>query len=117
MIKRKHRASKFKRMGIGTRALVNALVRAKLRPGEVAIPSGCSDIAGCGCVHHQCAGQACTVIGRNPARDRDRCLVCGASWRSRDYRWQRLVGLRRPKSGRAAYVRAAVDYAMGRTPC
>lgn len=69
---------------------ITSLAGRELRSGERLIRSGCSDVAACGCEHHMVQGHPCTVIGRDEAARVDRCLVCGATWRSRDYRWQRL---------------------------
>lgn len=67
---------------------IAAQVAALLRHGERAIPHACSDVALCGCEHHQHVGIPCTMLGRDAAAGHDRCLVCGAVWTSRDYRWQ-----------------------------
>ncbi len=68
---------------------IDALIADELRPGERAIRSGCSDMTPCRCVHHVKMGHECTVVGR--ADGLDRCLMCGAVWRSRDSGEQRLV--------------------------
>jgi hypothetical protein len=62
----------------------------KLRPGERMVQA-CTDLCGCSCVHHEWNYMPCTVVARNKATRRDRCLLCGATWRKRDGGWQPLV--------------------------
>ncbi len=67
----------------------------RVLPGERLIRNACSDVAGCGCraFVHETTGIECTSVGRNVLAGVDRCLNCGARWKSRDYRWQPLERL------------------------
>lgn len=70
---------------------IDALIAERLLPGERAIPSGCTDVGGCSCVHHEHIGIPCTVVGRDERARVDRCLLCGTRWRVRKQKRDPLV--------------------------